>query len=226
MTALDEATCVVLPALPPDVPRRLLVYLHGITPPAPASPQKDAVQNAVKSSATRAGAAAIVPRGIRGIGPANMKDWWAWPTSPAAHSTHARAIVERWRDAKERLERAAGVTFEKVYVAGASNGAYFLTRLVLSGDLERFGFHADGFGAMSGGARTTIAAREPRPFYVGWGKHDPDTKPNALALAAALDRAGWPVKTAEHDVGHGTKEVYLDEAFAFWAGTWDAAVRP
>jgi hypothetical protein len=36
----------------------------------------------------------------------------------------------------------------------------------------------------------------------------------ARALAARLERAGFPVKVAEHPLPHGTAEVYLDEAFA------------
>ena len=36
-------------------------------------------------------------------------------------------------------------------------------------------------------------------------------------IAAVLEAAHWPVRVAEHPVGHGAREVYLDEAFAFWA---------
>lgn len=216
LEALDEETCYVTPPLAEGKPRRLLVYVHGIIPPVARSTQKDAVMVAVKNAATRAGAVVIVPRGLRGIGPDQAKDWYAWPTSPDTHAAHAKAIVARWAGEKKKMEELLGRPFEKTYLAGSSNGAYFLTSLALSGDLERYGLRVDGYGAMSGGARTTIAAAEPRRFYVGFGAFDPDTKRNAIALVAALAAAKWPVKSAEHPVGHGAKEIYLDEAFAFW----------
>ena len=53
------------------------------------------------------------------------------------------------------------------------------------------------------------------PFYIGFGSHDSVGR-SARALADVLRGAGWPVRLAEHPVGHGAKEIYLDEAFAFW----------
>jgi predicted esterase len=217
LAALDEETCYVLP----DGARTLLVYLHGIVPPTPASEQKERVELAVLHTAKRAGAAALVPRGVRGIGPGAARDWWAWPTEPGAHAKHAASLVAKWADARRRLERLAGAPFARTYLAGSSNGAYFLTALALRGDLDRMGFAVDGFGAMSGGSpggRTASTLTAPRrPFYVGYGAYDDSTKPSARALAALLVRAEWPTRAAEHPVGHGAREEYLDEAFAFWA---------
>lgn len=199
----------------------MLVYLHGITPPLPSSPQKDNVQGAVLHASVRAGAAALVPRGRRGIGPEGARDWWAWPTSPSAHAAHAASIVARLRAAKTKLEALAGAPFERTYLAGSSNGAYFLTALAMRGDLDRLGFSVDGWGAMSGGAPggatvDALAGRSPAPFYVGYGAYDDDSKKGARALAALLESAHWPVRVAEHPTGHGAREVYLDEAFVFW----------
>lgn len=218
LTALDEETCYVLPPLAADRPRRLLVYLHGIVPPFPSSPQKEKVQLAVLRASTRAGVAALVPRGLRGIGPRDARDWWAWPTSPEAHAKHAAGIVKRLVGARERLERIAGGPFERVYLAGSSNGAYFLAALALSGPLEDLGFTIDGFGAMSGGSTggRRPGVRAGKPFYIGYGSYDAETKHGAEALATALRGASWPVRVAEHPFGHGAREVYLDEAFAFW----------
>src|SRR5687767_5816553 len=66
VAALDEATCYVLPDAPPDT---LLIYLHGIVPPAGPSPQKTNLETVVSNAARRAGVAALVPRGERGLGP-------------------------------------------------------------------------------------------------------------------------------------------------------------
>jgi predicted esterase len=220
-SALSEDVCYVLPTPAEGKPRRLLVYLHGIVPPRPQSPQKHAVQDAVLRACRRAQAAALVPRGVRGVGPAQAVDWWAWPTTPTSIARLAPSIVLRWQQAKEKLEALAGAPFERTYVAGSSNGAYFLTALAIRGDLPTAAFPVDGFGAMSGGAAgpgatERLATASPRPFYVGFGTYDEETKAGARALAAAVHAAHWPLRVAEHPLPHGASEVYIDEAFEFW----------
>ena len=217
MIALDDDCCYVAPA----GSTKLLVYLHGIVPPTKDSVQKQTVQGAVTRAATHAGVAAIVPRGRRGIGPDGARDWWAWPTSPATHAQLADAIVARFVVLEDKLEALLGTKFERTYLAGSSNGAYFLSALALRGDCDRLGFPIDGYGAMSGGApggwsAVALAGRTPHPVYVGFGTYDASSKPGALALATVFEGARWPVRVAEHPFGHGAREVYLDEAFAFW----------
>jgi predicted esterase len=226
MPALSDDVCYVLPEGASGPPKALLVYLHGIVPPVPDSPQKRTVQGAVLAASTRAGVAALVPRGRRGIGPGRERDWWAWPTTAEAHAQLTAGIVARWADAKRALEQLAGAPFERTYLAGSSNGAYYVTALALRGDVPAAGFPVDGFGAMSGGAASSApAARiEARPFYVGFGAYDAESATRARSLAALLGAAHWPVRLAEHPFGHGAHEVYLDEAFAFWEGS--AAAPP
>jgi hypothetical protein len=55
--------------------------------------------------------------------------------------------------------------------------------------------------------RSSTVTRAGEPREVGG---------SARALAGLLRGAGWPVRVAEHPLGHGAKEVYLDEALAFW----------
>jgi predicted esterase len=220
VSALDEDVCYVLPPLAAGRPRRLIVYLHGIVPPLRDSPQKRTVEMAVLHASERAGVAALVPRGRRGIGPSHARDWWAWPTAARAIEDLAPSIVARWAAAKTKLESVAGAPFERTYLAGSSNGAYFLAALATRSDLLG-GFPVDGFGAMSGGAAGAGASDRlsrvtPRPFYVGFGSYDDETKTNARALVGALQAAHWPVRAAEHPLGHGANEVYLDEAIEFW----------
>ena len=224
MTALDEDVCYVLPPLAEGRPRRLLVYLHGIVPPLAVSVQKQTVEGAVLRAATRAGAAALVPRGRRGIGPEGARDWWAWPTEPATHVQLVKELVARWGRAKSKLEGIAGAPFARTYLAGSSNGAYFLSALAMRGDCDDLGFPIDGYGAMSGGApggrgAAALAGRTARPFYIGFGAYDDDSKRGARALAGVASGAHWPVKLSEHPFGHGAREVYLDEAFVFWDGS-------
>jgi hypothetical protein len=204
---LDEGTCYFVPE---KAAARLLIYLPGIVPPSPpVSPQKEKVETIVAHAAARAGIVAMLPRGRRGIGPADAKDWWAWPTSPRDHAALAGALVGEWRRARATLERVFG-PFEKTWVAGSSSGAYFLTNLALDG-----AFDADGWGAMSGGAPSGRAGGPMKPFYVGYGTGDP-ANGGPKALAAWLSTHGWPVRVAEHPGGHGAREIYLDEAIAFW----------
>jgi predicted esterase len=122
-------------------------------------------------------------------------------------------MVASWIEKRDQLQAVAQMRFERTYLAGSSSGAYFVAALAARGD-----FVADGYGAMSGGAAPAtnrLAELEPRPFYVGFGTHD-TVGPAARGLAALLEKAGWPVKLAAHPLGHGAKEIYIDEAFAFW----------
>ncbi len=193
----------------------------GIVPPVPDSPQKSKVETAVLHACTRAGVAALVPRGRRGIGPAGARDWWAWPTSPADVAQLAPSLVARWAEAKHALEAIAGAPFDRTYLAGSSNGAYLLAALAERGDVPSPTFPVDGFAAISGGAAGAsagahLAGASPRPFYVGYGIYDETTTAGARALVAALEAAHWPVRAAPHPLGHGANEIYLDEAFAFF----------
>jgi predicted esterase len=104
-------------------------------------------------------------------------------------------------------------SFSKVYLAGSSSGAYFVAALALRGAVE-----VDGFGAMSGGGARWVGDVkhvQPKPFYIGFGVSD-TVADSARTLGDVLRTAGWPVRVAPHAVGHGAKEIYLDEAFAFW----------
>lgn len=206
---LDEGTCYLVPDEPARV---LLVYLSGIVPPTPRSMQKENVQRVVAAAARRAHAVVLLPRGRRGIGPAHAKDWWAWPTGQRDHETHAATMIAEWSAARAKLEDALG-PFDRVYLAGSSSGAYFIAALALGGAVEM-----NGYAAISGGSAGFVpdaGTVTKRPFYVGYGTEDA-TNGGPKALAAALAARGWPVRVAAHPVGHGAREVYLDEAFAFW----------
>ncbi|WP_437324928.1 alpha/beta hydrolase [Sorangium sp. So ce381] len=208
--ALDEETCYVLPDAPT---RTLLLYLHGIVPPGKESEQKTNVETVVSRAARRAGVAALIPRGKVGLAPKGYASWRGWPTGERAYEEHAAALVAVFAEKRRKLEEITGVSFSRVYVAGSSSGAYFAAALALRGGID-----ADGFGAMSGGgghATTQLATLAPRPFYIGFGAND-TVGGSARALAGVLRGAGWPVRVAVHPFGHGAKEVYLDEAFAFW----------
>lgn len=210
VSPLDAETCYVRPR---ESNRSLLLYLHGIVPPTPRSPQKARVERVVAEAAQRAGVTALIPRGCQGVAREPRRDWWSWPTSEAAYQKHANRLVERFQASRTKLEGLLGCSFEHMYLAGSSAGAYFVTLLALHG-----GIRVDGFGAMSGGspiASPNLRGSFPAPFYIGYGTFD-SVGPGARALASLLRREGWPVRVAEHAWGHGARRVYLDEAFEFW----------
>jgi predicted esterase len=212
VNALDEETCFVLPAERTDT---LLIYLHGIVPPTKESRQKTNFEAVVANASGRARVAALLPRGDLGLAGPKYREWWGWPTGEPGYRAHGARLVKKIGEKRAALERVAGARFERVYVAGSSAGAYFVAALALHGAIE-----ADGFGAMSGGAgwRTPeLAKLPPKRFYVGYGAYD-SVASSARALGELLRAAGWPVRVAEHPLGHGAKEIYLDEAFAFWRG--------
>lgn len=208
--ALDESSCYVLPDAPTP---ELLIYLHGIVPPAKASRQKTNFETVVSRASRRAGVAALMPRGRQGLAPRGHDGWWGWPTSGESYRVHASELIAEFAVKRQKLEALTGAPFRRLYLAGSSSGAYFVVALALSGDLR-----AEGFAAISGGAQraggdlTQLAAT---PFYVGYGTLDTVSE-TSRALAAHLRRAGWPVQLAAHRLPHGAAEVYLDEAFAFF----------
>lgn len=210
LRALDAETCFTLPERPT---RELLIYLHGLVPPSKQNPQKKNLYEVVANAAARAGIAALVPRGIQHRSGA-FRSFWGWPTG-AAYTEQVSELVARFERNRQALEAKAGARFTRVYVAGSSAGAYFATALALRGD-----YSAHGYAALSGAGgkpRVNFDALPPAPFYIGYGSFD-RVAPEARALARALESAGWPVKLAEHKTGHGAREVYLDEAFAFFRG--------
>ena len=210
MRVLDETTCYVLPEPQSSV---LIIYFHGIVPPEKTSVQKTNLETVLANAAHRARAAALLPRGKQGFAPRGHERWWGWPTGEPAYGRHAPELLAMVSEKREKLERLAGAAFQRVYLAGSSSGAYFVAVVALRG-----AFPADGFAALSGGSGSItpeLAQLPPKPFYIGYGSQD-SVGPGARALSELLRGAGWPVKIAAHPVGHGAKEVYLDEAFAFW----------
>lgn len=209
MLALDEETCY---ALPPSPTSELLIYFHGIVPPEKTSRQKTNFETVVKKSAERAGVVALMPRGEQGLAPKGHKGWWGWPTSAAAHAEWTPRLLAKVADKRRKLEQLVGQSFTRLYVAGSSSGAYFTIALAVNGELA-----ANGFAAISGATSRSgsLAAATRAPFYIGYGTHD-TVGGAAQALGAQLERAGWPVKVVAHPLPHGTAEIYLDEAFAFW----------
>ncbi len=210
--ALDESSCYVLPDAPTE---ELLIYLHGIVPPTKTSRQKTNFETVVKIASRRANVAALMPRGRVGLAPKGLERWWGWPTSRGNQALVAELVAEM-NEKRSRLEALTGRPFQRVYLAGSSSGAYFVTALAAAHALP-----VDGYGILSGGAdRPDVDfTKLPRtPVYIGFGTYD-TVGAAARALGARLTRAGFPVKVAAHPLSHGTAEIYMDEAFAHFRAT-------
>jgi predicted esterase len=213
--AFDDDSCYLIPPSGLKQPKALLIYLHGVI--APQGDTQRIVQGVVARNAVARGYVALMPRGRRGLGPSPVQDWWSWPTTAENHRRYAGQMVQSWIEKRRLLEGMTGGSFERTYLAGSSNGAFFATVLALNGEIV-----VDGFGAMSGGSRSgrskaTIRAGARPAFYVGYGIHD-DLKPHPISLGELLRESDWPHRVGAHPTGHGAREVYLDEAFAFWGG--------
>jgi predicted esterase len=216
LEALDEDACYFLPDAPT---KTLLVYLPGLMPPDLESPEKRAVETVVRNAAQRAGIAALVPRGptraelaAPGRDDKGMGHYRSWPTGDESYSRHAKRLVGRIEALRRAVEALAGASFERVYLGGSSAGGYFTGYLMLRGD-----FAADGYAVLSGGSARPMARDLPkRALYVGYGDGDVVGE-KAEALAAQVRRAEWSVRVSKLHTGHGARERYLDEAFAFFA---------
>lgn len=215
--ALAEDACYVLPERPTTT---LLIYLPGLMPPSVESPEKRTVETVVANACRRAGVAALVPRGPSRdelAGPARdekgLGAYRSWPTGDDGYRRYARRLVEQFTAQRRALEALVGRPFERVYLGGSSAGAYFVAHLALRGD-----FAADGFAVISGGSGRPaphLGELPRRPIYIGYGDGD-TVGEKAEELGRQVRAAGWNVRVAKHHTGHGSREVYLDEAFALF----------
>jgi predicted esterase len=210
---LDEDACFALPERRSEI---LLIYLHGIVPPTRDSVQKTNLDEVVANASERAGVVALIPRGKQGHAPQAYRDWWGWPTSKGAYEQHGSEFIAKIREKRDKLAALLEASFTRTYLAGSSSGAYFAAAVALHGGMPE----VDGFGILSGGsgyATEEFTVLVKKSVYIGYGKHD-SVAGGARALGQRFSAAGWPVMVAAHDVGHGARAIYLDEAFAFWQG--------
>jgi predicted esterase len=166
------------------------------------------------SLAARAnGYAVIMPRGRLGISRHGPGDQWTWPTAHVAQQQVETEVINEWVQARKELETELGAKFERVWVFGFSNGAYYASSLALRGR-----FPADGFAVFAGGGAPKPFPRGPElrsPIYVGYGLRD-RAHADPLQLGAALRAAHWPSKSVgKAGVGHSIADSQLKEAIEF-----------
>jgi predicted esterase len=160
--------------------------------------------------------AVLAPRGKTGMATGEFKDMIAWPTSHQAQQEHLQGILASFAADQRALERLNGAAFEKLYVVGFSNGAYFATSIVIHGRLR-----ADGAAVFAGGSGKWInprAARTRPRLFVGWGEDD-KTKDDPIGLSEVLADAGWPHEAQGYEgVGHAMTMAQMKDAFDYLTG--------
>ena len=197
-----------------DPPTTLVIYLHGVI--KPGTEWQWTQERAMVRQAKVHGLTALVPRGRRGIGPKGMRDWWTWPTSTRAQGEVEDELVAEWMNAKALLEARHGRPFEKTYVFGFSNGAYYGAALALRGRLK-----VDGYALFAGGGGTYLkrhasGVTDRPPIYVGYGKKDRTASHDSYQLGMMLRSLGWPYKlVGRRRVGHSMTDAQVSEALAF-----------
>jgi len=214
MPRLGEGMCFSPNPTKDGTPRTLVIFLHGVIKSGTTWQHNQ--QKGFALYAKRYGFTALMPRGRQGVGPKGMRDWWTWPTSAKAQKEVEAAVVEEWMTARTQLEAKDGKPFERVLVAGFSNGAYYASSLALRGRLE-----VDGYAIFAGGSapgylqkRARNVERRP-PIYVGYGTKDAAGR-DASKLGIALRALGWKHRVeARAGVGHSITDSQFKHAWQF-----------
>ncbi len=206
--------CAFIPDKPFAGPRTLIIHLHGVIQPD-TNAQWNQQRQAARVGATY-GFTVMMPHGRRGIGPTTMEHWWAWPTSIDTRSRHEKALIAEWQVAKSELEAKAAAPFERTYVFGFSNGAYYATSLAMRGRIE-----VDGYALFAGGSGAPYHENEGKktkkraPIAVAWGAGDP-SHDKQEALVKLLKRIRWPSISLGHArAGHAMTDKQVEEALNF-----------
>jgi predicted esterase len=211
LEVIEEGICYA-PADSAASSRHLVIFLHSLVG-ANSSWQWEQ-QRMVARAAKLHGASVLFPRGRLGIGPGRAPNIWAWPTSAGMQKEHEAALIEEWLSAKRRIE-ARERAFERVFVFGFSNGAYYATSLALRARIE-----IDGYGVFAGGSGSKylrlLAAPEPEraPIYIGYGTKDP-AHGDQRKLVKLLKSLGWRHRSRAERVGHTATARQLSEALRF-----------
>ncbi|AKT37666.1 alpha/beta hydrolase [Chondromyces crocatus] len=214
---LADEVCVFSPTREASGPRTLVISLHGVI--SPNSGWQWAQQRGAARIGARYGATVLMPHGRQGIGPKGMESWWAWPTADAMQKAHEDALIAQWDAARATLEQRDGRRFERVFVFGFSNGAYYATSLALRGKLP-----VDGYAVFAGGSGAKYLelagqrTKQRAPIFVAWGGKDKAHR-DQQALASLLKRLKWPsASLGAPRAGHTVTDAQVTKAMAFLSG--------
>jgi predicted esterase len=159
-----------------------------------------------------------MPPGRQAIRTDSMRHWFTWPTSAHAQRQVEHDVLAQWLEARLALERRFGRPFERTYVVGFSNGAYYVSSLALRGRLPVDGYAAFAGGVAPGPIRPSAYAEVPRvPFYVGYGMADDPARRDGATLAPLFRALGWPGKVVgSRGVGHEVTDAQWKAAIGYF----------
>ncbi|HZF53882.1 MAG TPA: hypothetical protein VE093_34795 [Polyangiaceae bacterium] len=213
-TGLDDHTCFFVPDTVAS-PTSVLFFVHGMMPPDSVA---KTAQQIAREAAQEHGYIAVFPRGRQGLcaWAKEVADYWCWPTSRAAVDANAGEIIEEWSAAEALLGDVLGVSFERRYVLGFSNGGYFASYIGLEGLLA-----TDGIGVVGAGRSSideSLMPAKATPFYIAVGALELEsTQSGAQNLAYVLDKHAWPNDLVIHPgQGHSVTASDFDGACATW----------
>ncbi len=211
---LSHEVCAFVPNVPSMGPRTIIMHLHGVIQPDATSQWNQ--QRAAAKVGAAYGFTVIMPRGRRGIGPTGLEHYWAWPTNIDTRSKFEKALVAEWLAAKGELEKQAGSAFERTYIFGFSNGAYYATSLAMRAVVA-----VDGYALFAGGSGAPYHEYEGRktknraPIAVAWGEADPSHEKQE-DLVKLLGRLRWPSISLPHArTGHVMTDTQVAEALGY-----------
>lgn len=213
LESVTSTVCYHAPGGPSaERPGTLVIFLHSLI--GEGSSWAWQQQRLMMTYSDRYGFNALIPKGRGGLGPGRDPNVLAWPTARTLQEQHEDAMIEEWTRARALVEKRSG-SFDKVFVFGFSNGAYFATSLALRGKLA-----VDGYGAFAGGNggkyHSILAQKAPRrvPLFVGYGTKDPDHL-RQEGLVKLLRQLGWPHRSRADRVGHTVTDAQVRGALTF-----------
>lgn len=214
---LANDVCAYVPDVPSAGPRTLIIHLHGVIQPDTTSQWNQ--QRAAARVGASYGFTVIMPHGRKGIGPVSTESWWAWPTSIDTRAKFEKTLVNEWLGAKGELEKKSGAAFERTYIFGFSNGAYYATSLAMRGVVA-----VDGYALFAGGSGAPYHEFDGRktknrvPIAVAYGEADPAHEKQE-ALVKLLGRLRWPsISLAHPRTGHTMTDMQVAEALGYLGG--------
>lgn len=214
LESLGGGACFVTPKKEvANEPKTLVLFLHSLVGARGGWQWEQ--QRTVARVGERWGMSVLMPRGRLGIGPGRAKDVWAWPTSHAAEQQVEPELLSEWTELRREVARRQG-EFERLFVMGFSNGAYYATSLAVRAQID-----ADGYAVFAGGsgsrwiaARARATTTRRAPIFIGYGTRDA-ARHDARALAQLLGRLKWPHRVRSADVGHTVTNDQLDRAVEY-----------
>jgi predicted esterase len=217
LETLEDEVCYEPGAQPEEEGKRtLVVFLHGLVDGG--TDWQHQQQRGMALAAKRLKFSMIAPRGRSGLGGKRRDDQIGWPTSETAREAMEDEVIAEWMKAKETIETREGKKFDRVFVMGFSNGAYYASSLALRGKLDVDGYAVfAGGSAFPGAERLGKATKNKKPVFVGVATKDSTAK-DGQGLVKLLKKLKWPHASSSKKVGHVVADTQLESAVAFLRG--------